>query len=124
MKIQSYRELEVWKKSMKVVTEVYRITRSFPREELYALTSQLRRAAISIPSNIAEGWGRNSTKEYMQFLRIARGSLLELETQLTISQNLAYLNTSVLQSMLQITAEVNKMINAMINKLGKTKKHS
>lgn len=83
-KIESYRDLKVWQKSVNLVTEIYEITRSFSKEEIYTLASQLRRAAISVPSNIAEGWGRNSTKEYVHFLRIARGSLLELETQLVI----------------------------------------
>lgn len=79
MRIDSYRDLEVWQKAIALVTEIYRLSRAFPKEEIYGLTSQLRRAAVSVPANIAEGWGRNMTREFIQFLRTARGSLLELE---------------------------------------------
>ena len=87
-KISSYRQLEIWQKSVKLVTEIYQASSSFPRTELFGLTSQMRRAAVSIPANIAEGWGRQLTKEFMQYMRISRGSLLELETHLIISNNL------------------------------------
>lgn len=121
MKIESYRELEVWQKAVRLVTEIYRITQTFPKEETYALVSQVRRAATSVPANIAEGWGRNMTKEYIQFLRIARGSLLELETHLTISKNLDYISSQTLEVMLQRTQEINKMLNALINRLSKVR---
>jgi four helix bundle protein len=92
--MKSYKELKVWQKAVDLVTAVYSISRSFPRTEMYGLTSQVRRASVSIPSNIAEGWGRNSAKEYIQFLTTARGSLLELETQLLISCNLHQQNVA------------------------------
>ncbi len=78
--IRSYRDLRVWQAAMELVTEVYQISKAFPRDELYALTSQLRRCAVSIPSNVAEGYGRNSTSDYVRFLRMAMGSLYELQT--------------------------------------------
>lgn len=89
--LRSHKNLEVWRESIKLVKRVYKITADFPREELYALTSQMRRSAISIPSNIAEGAARNSKKEFIQFLAIARGSLSELETQLVIARELGYI---------------------------------
>ena len=90
--MQSYRDLIVWQKSIDLVTAVYELVKLFPREELYALSSQIRRAVVSIPSNIAEGHNRNSDKEFVQFLCIARGSLGELETQLIIAEKLNYTN--------------------------------
>ena len=87
---QSYRDLIAWNKAMELVTEIYRVTHNFPKEELFGLMSQLRRAAVSIPSNIAEGKGRLSKGEFRQFLGNARGSLAELETQILIAQNLNY----------------------------------
>jgi len=118
--INSYQDLEVWKKAMGLVTEIYKNTQTFPKEERYGLTNQLRRASVSVPANIAEGWGRGTTKEYMQFLRIARGSLLEVETLMTISHNLGpgYVNAQDLQEQIsQKIIEISKMINALINSL-------
>ena len=89
--MKTHKDLEVWKNSIKLVTLIYTITKKYPKEELFGLTSQMRRSAISIPSNIAEGAGRNSRKEFIQFLHIDRGSLAELETQIILSQNLNYL---------------------------------
>jgi len=86
-----YKDLEVWKQSMVLVTEVHQATGDFPKEELFGLVSQMRRAAVSIPSNIAEGCGRKNTKEYIQFLYISKGSLLELETQIEIAYRLNFL---------------------------------
>lgn len=86
--INDYRDLEVWQLSRKLVKEIYRLTRQFPDEERYSLTSQMRRAAVSIPSNTAEGWGRHYTAEFIQFLRKANGSRTELETQLILTQDL------------------------------------
>jgi four helix bundle protein len=91
-KIKSYRELIIWQKSIQVVTNVYKLTRNFPKEELFGLTSQMRRCAISIPSNIAEGFGRNSQGDFKRFLNIALGSTYELQTQIEISLNLEFLN--------------------------------
>lgn len=121
MKIRSYRDLGVWQKAMELVTEVYQRTQSFPKEEMYGLTSQLRRAVISVPANIAEGWGRNMTKEYIHFLRIARSSLLEVETHVIISQNLNYQNNETIEIILQKTQEISRMIKALINSLTKTR---
>jgi four helix bundle protein len=90
--VQSYRDLVAWNKAMELVTEIYRVTHAFPKEELFGLVSQLRRAAVSIPSNIAEGKGRISKGEFRQFLGNARGSLAEVETQILIAQNLSYLD--------------------------------
>ncbi len=118
--INSYQDLEVWKKAMGLVTEIYKNTQTFPKEERYGLTNQLRPASVSVPANIAEGWGRGTTKEYMQFLRIARGSLLEVETLMTISHNLGpgYVNAQDLQEQIsQKIIEISKMINALINSL-------
>ena len=92
MPVQSYRQLIAWQKGMHFVAEVYRVTRTFPKEEMYGVTSQLRRAAVSIPSNIAEGQGRQTTGEFRQILGHARGSLLETETQILLSERLEYLD--------------------------------
>src|SRR5258708_1498266 len=92
MAIKSYRDLETWQTAMGLVAQIYRVTKIFPKDELYSLTSQLRRAAVSVPSNIAEGQGRDSTKEFLHHLSIAHGSLCEVETQLLIAQRLEYLS--------------------------------
>ena len=115
--IQSYRDLIVWQKSMKLVTEIYTATRSFPHEELYALTSQLRRCAISIPSNIAEGYGRNSTLDYKRFLQIAVGSIFELQTQIEIASNLKYLSSELFGNLSNDAKEIELMLLSLINKL-------
>jgi four helix bundle protein len=91
-KLESYRDLEVWKISMQLAREVYQITEGMPKHEIYGLTSQIRRASVSVPANIAEGYGRNHRKEYVQFLGIANGSLKELETLLLLAHDLNYIN--------------------------------
>ena len=101
---------------MELVEEVYRATRSFPREELFGLSSQMRRAAVSVPSNIAEGKGRYSQKELIQFLYKARGSLMELETQIELACRLAYLETKVARALAAKTIEVIRMLNGLINR--------
>ena len=111
---ESYRDLIAWRKAMELVTEVYRVTRVFPRDELYGLTNQLRRAAVSVPSNIAEGQARFSRKEFHHFLSRARGSLVEIETQLTIAQNLSYLNPQQTQPLLDKAAELGRVLNGLI----------
>jgi four helix bundle protein len=93
--MRTHKDLEVWKNSIRLVTIIYSVTKSFPKEELYGLSSQMRRSAISIPSNIAEGAARNTNKEFIQFLHIARGSLAELETQLIVSHNLLLLTDEI-----------------------------
>ena len=111
----SYRDLLVWQKSIKFVRNIYVQTGSFPKEELFGLTSQIRRAAVSIPSNIAEGQGRLSKREFKQFLGIARGSLLELETQLLIAGELGYMCQPELEELLRQTAELLRMLNGLMS---------
>jgi four helix bundle protein len=111
---QSYRELIAWRKAMQLVTEIYLATQAFPRHELYGLTNQLRRAAISVPSNIAEGQARFFWKEFHHFLSHARGSLAEIETQLTIAQNLGYLSAKQSETLLSEAAEVGRILNGLI----------
>ncbi len=115
MYIESYKQLEVWKKSLELVKEVYKTTKQFPKEELYGLTSQMRRAAVSIPSNIAEGYKRRNLGEYVQFLSIADASATELETQIIISKDL-YLNIDFSEAESLLT-EIQKMLYTMISKL-------
>jgi four helix bundle protein len=116
--MRTHHDLEVWKKSILLVTEIYKVTESFPKSEQYGLTNQIRRCAVSIPSNIAEGAARTSTKEFSHFLAISLGSIAELETQLIISRNLNYLNsiqqeelTSSLVSIRKMTLGLKKSIN-------------
>ena len=117
--MESYKKLLVWEKSYKLSLEIYKITAQFPTRELYSLTSQMRRAAVSVPSNIAEGYQRQHRGEYIQFLFIARGSLAELETQILIAKDLSYLNAKTSYDVLNITEELNKMLYALISKLKK-----
>ena len=111
---QSYKDLIAWQKAMALVTEIYRATQSFPREEIYGLTSQLRRAAVSVPSNIAEGQARHSQKEFRLFLSHARGSLVEVETQLMIAQNLGYLSGKDAEHLLGLAAELGRILNGLM----------
>ena len=113
--LKSYKELLVWQKSMNMVTQIYDLTKTFPEEEKFGLISQMRRCSVSIPSNIAEGWGRLSRKNYIQFLRISRGSLYELETQILITKQLNYINDS--ESVENLIIEISKMLNSLIKKL-------
>lgn len=113
--LKSYKELIVWQKAITLVKEVYLLTNSFPEEEKYGLVSQMRRSSVSIPSNIAEGWGRLSTKNYIQFLRTARGSLFELETQMIISAELNFNNNN--KNLESLIVEISKMLNALIKSL-------
>ena len=113
MDLKSYRDLEVWNKAIDLVVECYQITKEFPRSEVYGLTSQLRRAAVSIPANIAEGRERQHTKEFLQHLSIAYGSLAELETHLQIAQRLNYLDIAHVDQVFEKTAEIGRMINGL-----------
>ena len=117
MKSSDYRQLKVWQKAMDLTTEIYKLVKLLPKEETYALSDQMRRAAVSIPSNIAEGQGRNSDKEFVNFLSIARGSLWELETQIEICERLGYINNTIRSNTFLMTAEVSKMLNALSNSL-------
>jgi four helix bundle protein len=113
--ISSYRDLDVWKQSRLLVKNVYQLSKSFPKEEQFGLTNQLRRAAISVPSNIAEGSGRNHSKDSIQFFFIARGSLYEIETQLIIAFDLEYISDSQLHEVLEHIARCKKLLNGFIN---------
>ena len=115
--VRNHKDLEVWKKSMDLVSNIYKSTESFPNKELYGLTNQIRRAAVSIPSNIAEGAARNSKKEFIQFLYISLGSLSELETQIIIASRLEYLNN--LDTLSEDLKFVQKLINGLIYYLKK-----
>ena len=119
--VRSYRDLVVWQKAMTLVTEVYRYTEAFPRTELYGLTSQLRRAAVSVPSNIAEGQGRSSTGEFKQFLGHARGSLLEVETQLEIAYRLKYLSEENCAILTRECSEVGRVLNGLMTSLARNR---
>ena len=111
--MKGHRDLVAWQKGMQLVKDIYRITRDFPREEIYGLTSQLRRAAVSVPSNLAEGHGRNSRKEVHQFVGHARGSLLEVETQLEIARDLGYLPVSAATDLLAEASELGRVLNGL-----------
>ena len=116
-RVQSFRDLLVWQKSMELTVAVYRITQSFPREEAFGLTSQLRRSSISIPSNIAEGQGRLNTREFRQFLGVARGSNCELQTQLEIARRLGLGDAQLLNDAESLSHEIGKMIFTILGKL-------
>ena len=117
MGFKSYRDLEVWQKAMDLVVVCYQITNNFPKSEIYGLTSQLQRAAISVPANIAEGHGRRHLGDYLQHLSIANGSLKELETHFFIATRLAYLQENDIEPVLQICSEVGRMLAGLISKL-------
>ncbi|HWQ32920.1 MAG TPA: four helix bundle protein [Blastocatellia bacterium] len=117
MAIESYRDLIVWQKAMELVEEIYKAARQFPKEEMYGLTGQIRRAVVSVPSNIAEGQGRSSTKEFLHHLSVAYGSLCEVGTQLIIAQRLAYLKQQDAERLDDAIAEVARLINGLSNKL-------
>ena len=114
---KSYKDLVVWQKSMDVVQMVYNATKSMPKEEMYSLTDQIKRAAVSIPSNIAEGQSRNSVKEFIQFLAIANGSKAELETQIIIAQRLGYIGNDEAQEILSEISEVSRMLASLVKYL-------
>jgi len=116
---QTYRDLIAWQKAMELVTRIYEVTRTIPREKLYGLTSQLRRAAVSIPSNIAEGQARYSHAEFHHFLRNAKGSLAEVETQIQIACNLKYLSQERKRELLEATAELGRILNALLDSVKK-----
>lgn len=115
--IKSYKDLLIWQKGIQIVKEVYMLCKLLPNDELYGLQSQLKRASISIPSNIAEGYGRNYTKNYKQFLAFSRGSLLEVETQIIIAIELNYISAEKCNKVLDLINEENKMLNAFINSI-------
>jgi len=116
-RIRTFRDLLVWQKAMLFVTEIYKETRNFPADEQYGLVSQIRRCAVSVPSNIAEGFGRNSRNDYLRFLNISMGSLYELQTQLQISLNLKLLNDNKFDKLYSKSREIERMLSSMISKL-------
>lgn len=116
-KINSYNELIVWQKSVELVTEVYKITASLPETGSYGLSTQMNKASVSIPCNIAEGWGRETTKSYSAFLRLSRGSVFELETLLQIGKNLKVIDDDQYIKAIAKTVEMQRMLNALIKKV-------
>ncbi len=119
--IRSYRDLEAWQYALKVTKQVYQLTRSFPDDEKFGLTNQARRAAVSIPSNIAEGYGRGRTADYLRFLGIARGSLFELETQMLIGLELNYLEESSYKSFEEVSTSCSRLLAGLIRSLEEPK---
>jgi four helix bundle protein len=116
-KIKSYRDLETWQKAIELVEKIYKETRLFPKEEIYGLTGQMRRAAVSVASNIAEGQGRDSTNEFLRHLSIAYGSQCELQTQMLIGYKLSYLNQQTYERLEDVSTSVARLINGLANSL-------
>ena len=117
MVVRSYRDLVAWQKAMDMVKSIYCCTQTFPKSETYGLVSQLRRAAVSVPSNIAEGHARQSTGEFKQFLGHACGSLMEIETQILIAEDLGYLDSTKSVPLLERTAEIGRILNGLLRAL-------
>jgi four helix bundle protein len=117
MPIRNYRDLIAWQQAMDLVEVICRLTKQFPKEEMYALSTQVRRAAFSIPSNIAEGQGRRGDREFSRFLDIAHGSLRELETQVLIAQRLKYIDSTTSNNVLELAAKVGRLITGLANAL-------
>ena len=115
--MSTFRDLLIWQKSMDLVTEVYKLTELFPKEEIYGLTSQVRRSAISIPSNISEGYGRDGNKDYLRFLNIGISSLFEMQTQLEIAYNLKYINEIQFNKIHDESREIERMLSSFIRKI-------
>lgn len=118
----TFEDLKAWQRAMDLVAEIYRITEGFPKREIYGLTSQLRRAAVSVPSNIAEGKGRSSDRELVQFLNHSRGSAYEIQTQLAIAERLGYLDSAIGRRLLDQTAEVCRLINGLIRSFSQNRR--
>ena len=118
MKVKNYQELIAWQRAMDLVEDVYKATKDFPREEIYALTSQIRRAAVSIPSNIAEGQGRRTTADFLRHLSIAYGSLREVETQILIARRLQYIAQPKMEEVMDRAGEVGRLLNGLMSSLG------
>ncbi|KFF16129.1 four helix bundle protein [Flavobacterium hydatis] len=115
--MSNFKKLLIWQKSMSLITKIYISTNNFPKEEVFGLTSQIRRSSISIPSNIAEGYGRESNKDFLRFLNISIGSLFEMQTQLEIAKNISYLNEDEFNNLYEDSREVERMLVSFINKL-------
>ena len=121
MESKGYEQLIVWQKAMDLTVEIYRLTKTLPKEELYAISNQMRRAAVSIPSNIAEGQSRNSPKEFTQFLNIAKGSNAELFTQLLICERVGYMSSSHLAPIKELSREIGRMLSTLIYRIESSK---
>ncbi len=117
MTVRNYRDLEVWQLAMTLAEKCYEVTKRFPKEEMFGMTAQIRRASSSIPANIAEGRGRSGTKEFLNFLSVARGSLMELETHLQLSHRVRLLEKSQLDELLQLSDRVSRMLSGLRNSL-------
>jgi len=115
--VKSYRDLIVWRDGVDIATDIYKLTNSFPKEETYGLSSQLRRAAVSIASNIAEGYGRNTTGSYVQFLKTARGSINEIETQLEISCRIGLTSSERIEQVLGKADKLGRMISSLVRSI-------
>ncbi|KFF04282.1 four helix bundle protein [Flavobacterium reichenbachii] len=115
--MSNFRSLLIWQKSMALTTKIYFSTNNFPKEEIFGLTSQIRRSAISIPSNIAEGFGRESDKDFLRFLNISLGSLFEMQTQLEIANNITYIHEQEFNNLYEDSREVERMLVSFIKKL-------
>lgn len=120
----SYQDLRVWQHSMDMVVKIYAATQNFPKQEVYGLTSQMRRAAVSIPSNIAEGRGRSTDRDRNLFFCHARGSLLELETQILIAERLKFLEASQIKELTTLSADLGRMLNALIQSMRSPEKNN
>lgn len=115
--MSTFRDLLIWQKSMILVTDIYQLTNTFPKEEIYGLTSQIRRCAVSIPSNIAEGYGRDGNKDYLKFLNIATASLFEIQTQIEIAFNLKYITELQFNNIYEASRELERMMCSFIRKV-------
>jgi four helix bundle protein len=115
--MKTFRDLLVWQKSMPFVTEIYKVSKSFPKEETFGLTAQLRRSAVSIPSNISEGYGREGVKDYLRFLNIAIASLFELQTQIEIAYNLGYIKKEEFENLYELSREIERMLSSFIRSI-------
>jgi four helix bundle protein len=117
--MKTYRELIVWQKAMGLVTIIYKLSKSFPKQESFGLTSQMRRSVVSIPANVAEGYGRKSTQDYLRFLNIARSSTYELQTLLEIGYNLKYMTSDSFNAAFEKSKEIERMLSALIAKINR-----
>jgi len=115
--MRSYRQMDVWNSAMDLVLQIYQVTSTFPPTETYGLQAQMRRSALSVPSNIAEGWGSGAQRRYVQMLKVARGSLMELETQCILAHRLGYICQEVMENILKMTHRITCMLNRLIKVL-------
>ena len=120
--MKTFRDLLIWQKSINFVIQIYELTEDFPDKEKYGINAQLRRAAVSIPSNIAEGFGRNSPREFKRFIKIAMGSLFEVQTQIEISLKLSYITDELYKEIYSVSREIERMMSSFIDSLGNKRK--